>query len=57
MLSFSLNKNYTQFHTKMVKNYTHFSDENGSKTFPLGAAHTCFAYIWEQRFIQGTTEA
>ena len=36
-------ENHTRFKTIMVKIY--FSDQNGSKTIPFGAAHTYIAYI------------
>ena len=47
MLSwFPLQKNYTQFQTKMVKILSPFSDQNGSKTKPFMAAHTCIGYLY-----------
>ena len=40
--------NHTRFQTKMGKVYiVPFSDQNGAKTLPFGAAHTYMAYIRE----------
>ena len=40
-------QNHTRFQTKMVKIYTPFSDQNGSKAIPFEEAHTYIAYIGE----------
>ena len=41
-------KTHTRFQTKMGKVYVYrFSDQNGTKTLPDGAAHTYIAYLKE----------
>ena len=39
-------KEHTQFKTRVHKPYP-ISDQNGQKTIPFGAAHTCIAHIRE----------
>ena len=40
-------ENHAGFKTIMGQNLYPFSDQNGSKTIPFGAAHTYIAYIGE----------
>ena len=40
-------ENHTQFKTLNGQNLYPFSNQNGSKTIPFGAAHTYVAYIGE----------
>ena len=40
-------ENHTRFQTKMGNVFARFSDQNGAKTLPFGAAHTVMACIRE----------